>query len=111
MTETLEILEASKQEVRQIIADVKMHPDHFIEYDLEAIYKDIQRLENNYINKKCEYALLHNNKYIRLSNLSIELFNQLKSKCNIDLLFRYEDVMSQMQEIIEIESYNLGKNG
>lgn len=65
---------------------------------------------NNYINSKCEYALLHNSKYIKLSNISIEVFNSLKSTADIDLLFKYEDVISQMQELIEVEAYSLGKS-
>lgn len=64
---------------------------------------------NNCINSKCEYVLLHNSKYIKLSNISIELFNSLKKTADIDLLFTYEDIISQIQELIEIEAYNLGK--
>ncbi|WP_273321174.1 hypothetical protein [Vallitalea guaymasensis] len=79
--------------------------------EVEVLYKEEKLLKqeyNNYIHNKCNKALLDNNKYISLSNLSIELFNSLKSLSNIDLLFKYEDVTSRIQEIIEIEAYNIG---
>lgn len=83
-----------------------------------AIYEELHRKEievkyeynNDCIYNKCEYVLLQNNKYIKLSNLSIQLFNLLTDTADIDLLFRYEDTMSQMHEIVKIEAYNLGKS-
>lgn len=102
---------AIKTECKAIINDIKEHPDHIHMYDLLAMYEILHRkeIEVKHEYQKCEYVLLHNNKYIKLSNLSIQLFNSLKETADIDLLFKYEDVMSQMQEIIEIEAYNLGK--
>lgn len=38
------------------------------------------------------------------------MFNSLKDMAEIDLLFKYEDIMSQIQEMVEKELYNLGRS-
>lgn len=46
-----------------------------------------------------------------MAKKSIELFDEIKDVIGekFDLLLKYEDVISQMQEIIEVEAY-LGKS-
>lgn len=112
----MQILKAMKEEYKAIIKDIQENPNRIKDYDLVAMYEELHRKEieveykyNDCIYNKCEHVLLQNNRYIKLSNLSIQLFNSLKDTADIDLLFRYEDVMSQMQEMVELEAYNLGK--
>lgn len=97
-------LQVLKEEHHRIVED-RRYTDHIHRRDLE----DIEY--NNFINNKCRKALLQNDKYISLSNKSIELFNSLKCLIgkDLDLLFDYEEIIAKMQEIVEVEAFELGR--
>ncbi|MCT4542181.1 MAG: hypothetical protein N4A63_01420 [Vallitalea sp.] len=61
-------------------------------------------------NRKCSMALSQNQKYMDLSSKSIIIFNELKCALgnNKKLLFEYEEVLSEIQGIVEVEAYKIG---
>lgn len=88
MNATLEILEASRQEVKNIIKDIQQNSDHANMYNLMGIYEDIRRLEveTEYIlDNKIEQKLLENlinDAIIAYEEEIVNMpsFNQLKNK-------------------------------
>ncbi|MCT4544661.1 MAG: hypothetical protein N4A63_14085 [Vallitalea sp.] len=72
----------------------------------------MKQLEEEYINRKCSIALSQNERYMDLSNKSINIFNRLKCVLgnNKELLFEYEEVLSEIQGIVEVEAYKIGNN-
>ncbi|GMQ56802.1 hypothetical protein AN1V17_11960 [Vallitalea sediminicola] len=69
MTELL----ASKIEAKKILEDIKEHPDHFKDYNLEAIYKHLLNMEITYLTG-CDVKRMENipRKYLKQIRIFIK---------------------------------------
>lgn len=112
MMVNLKVLEEEHQEVKKSKNRNSNQSSH---NDIKVVHREVfsrgNRELEKYVNDKCSKALLKNDEYKALSNKSIKVLNSLKSLVgdNIGLLLEYEDIITTMQGIVEVEAYKLDR--
>lgn len=68
-------------------------------------------ISGDIINNLCVRELNQNTRYIELRNRSIILFDKIKNHLDEKkLIFEYEEIISEMNEITEITCFNVGRH-